>query len=181
MNDALDLIMSRRSVREYKDSEVENEKLFKILEAARWSPSSGNVQNWRFVVINEPNLKMQLAEACLGQYWITTVPVIIVVLSDDSKLRTLFGERGESTYSIENCSIAVQNMMLEAKSIGLDTCWLGAFDEDKVLRVVKSEDPNVHVRGVVALGYAAQIPPPPNRIALKEIVFFNEYGNKMVK
>lgn len=181
MNDALDLIKSRRSVREYKDTEVEKEKLFKVLEAARWSPSSGNVQNWRFVVVTDPAVKMQLADACIGQYWLTGVPVVIVVLSDDSKLKMLFGEKGETSYSIENCSLAIQNIMLEAKSIGLDTCWVGAFDEDKVLRVVKCDDPNVHARGIVALGYAKQVPPPPIRTELKEIVSFNEFGNKIQK
>ena len=122
MDDALELIKSRRSVREYKSKEVEKEKLLKVLESARWSPSAGNVQNWRFVIITDPAIKMQLADASIGQYWLTSVPAIIVVLSDDSKLVALFGEKGESTYSIQNCSLAIQNMMIEPKSLGLDTC-----------------------------------------------------------
>lgn len=181
MDDALNLIMSRRSVREYKKDEVEKEKLLKVLEAARWSPSSGNVQNWRFAVIDDASVKMQLAEACIGQYWLTSAPIIIIVLSDESKLTLLFGEKGESTYSVENCSLAMANMMIEAKSIGLDSCWVGAFDEDKVLRVLKCDDPNIHVRGVLVVGYAAVVPPPPKRLELKELVFFNEYGNRMIK
>lgn len=177
--DIINVIKKRRSVREYKDKKVEKNKLFKVLDAGRWSPSSGNVQNWRFVVVRDPSIKMQIAEACLGQYWLTGAPVIIVVASDDSKLRMLFGEKGESTYSVQNCSVAIQNMMIAAKGIGLDSCWVGAYDEEKILRIIKaSNDPNIHVHGLVALGYAANVPPPPKRMELDQLVFFNEYGNK---
>lgn len=172
------MIKSRRSVNEFLNNSVEKSKLLKVLDAARWSPSSGNVQNWRFVVISNPSTKMELAEAALGQYWLSTAPLVIVILSDDTKLNALFSEKGE-LYSIQNCSVAMENMMIEAKSIGLDSCWLGAFDEVKVLRAVKSEDPNVHARGLIALGYGANVPPPPLRIDLSQVTYFEEYGNKI--
>jgi nitroreductase len=176
--DILELIKKRRSVRDYFEKNVENEKLFKILEAGRWSPSSGNVQNWRFIVINDYKIKSQISEACLSQYWITAAPIIIVVLSDDSKLRMLFGQRGEMAYSIQNCSIAMHNMMLEAESIGLSSSWIGAYDEDKILRIVKIDDPNIVVRGIFAIGYAKNVPSAPARLELDKIVYFNSWGNK---
>ncbi len=179
--DILELIKSRRSVREYKTTPVEKDKLFRVLEAGRWSPSSGNVQNWRFVVVTNQSLKMQLAEACLGQFWMTSVPVLLVIASDDSKLRMLFGQRGESTYSIQNCSVAMMSMMLEAHSLGLASSWVGAYDENKIKRVLKIEDPNVTIRGLIAMGYSSQIPPPPRRLDLDKIVYFNEYGNNLFK
>jgi nitroreductase len=176
--DILELIKKRRSVKDYSEKTVENDKLFKILEAGRWSPSSGNVQNWRFVVINDYKIKSQISEACLGQYWINNAPIIIVVLSDDSKLRMLFGQRGEMAYSIQNCSIAMQNMMLEAESIGLSSSWIGAYDDDKILRVIKADDPNIIVRGIFAIGYAKNIPFAPVRLEIDKLAYFNTWGNK---
>jgi nitroreductase len=176
--DILDLIKKRRSVRNYTEKKVENEKLFKVLEAGRWSPSSGNVQNWRFVVITDYKIKSKIAEACLGQYWISNAPVIIVVVSDESKLRMLFGQRGEMAYSIQNCSIAMQNMMLEAESLGLSSSWIGAYDEDKIIRIIKAQDSNVVLRGVFAIGYGKNIPLAPVRLELDKLVYFNTWGNK---
>lgn len=179
--DVLDLIKERRSVRDYKEKLVDKEKLFRILEAGRWSPSSGNVQNWRFIVVTDDGLKMKLSEACLGQYWLTSVPVIIIVASDDSKLRMLFGSRGEKTYSVQNCSVAMMNMMLEAQSIGLNTSWVGAYDEEKILRLLRVENPDVSIRGLIALGYASKIPSPPRRLDLDKLVYFNQWGNNIFK
>lgn len=176
--DMLDLIKKRRSVRDYSEKNVENDKLFKVLEAGRWSPSSGNVQNWRFVVINDYKIKSQISEASLGQYWITTAPILIIVVSDDSKLRMLFGQRGEMAYSIQNCSIAMQNMMLEAESLGLSSSWIGAYDEDKILRIIKAQDSDVVLRGIFAIGYGKNIPSAPVRLELDKIVYFNKWGNK---
>ena len=176
--DILELIKKRRSVRDYLEKKVENEKLFKVLEAGRWSPSSGNVQNWRFLIITDFNIKSKLADACMGQYWIINAPIIVVVLSDDSKLRMLFGQRGEMTYSIQNCSVAMQNMMLAAESLKLSTSWVGAYDEEKVLRVLRVNDPNIVLRGMFAMGYSKKVPPPPVRIDLDKLVYFNLWGNK---
>jgi len=179
--DLLEVIKKRRSVRDFKIQKVEKNKIFKILEAGRWSPSSGNVQNWRFIVVNVASIKMDLAEACLGQYWLTNAPLLIVVASDDSKLRMLYGDRGESTYSVQNCSVAMMNMMLEAESLGLATSWVGVYDEDKILRVLKVEDPNISVRGLIALGYAKNTPQAPRRLDLDKLVNFNTYGNSIFK
>ncbi|MDD4354255.1 MAG: nitroreductase family protein [Candidatus Nanoarchaeia archaeon] len=176
--DMLELIKKRRSVRDYLEKNIENDKLFKVLEAGRWSPSSGNVQNWRFVVVNDYKIKSQISEACLGQYWISNAPAIIIVLSDDSKLRMLFGQRGEMNYSIQNCSIAMQNMMLEAESLGLSSSWVGAYDEDKILRIMKVEDLNIVLRGIFAIGYGKNIPSAPVRLDLDKLVYFNTWGNK---
>jgi nitroreductase len=176
--DVLDLIKKRRSVRDYLDKKVENEKLFKVLEAGRWSPSSGNVQNWRFVVINDSKIKFQISEACLGQYWIASAPIIIAVFSDDSKLRVLFGQRGELSYSIQNCSSAMQNMIIEAESLGLATSWIGAYDDEKIMRILKIDDPDISLRGMLSLGYARKVPNPPVKLELDKLVFFNEWGNK---
>ena len=176
--DVLELIKKRRSIRDYLDKKVENDKLFKVLEAGRWSPSSGNVQNWRFVVINDEAIKSRLADACLGQYWIMNAPLLIAVLSDDSKLRLLFGQRGEMSYSIQNCSVAMQNMMLEAENLGLGTSWVGAYDEEKVLRILRVADPNIVLRGIFAMGYSKSTPSPPVRIDLDKLVYFNLWGNR---
>ncbi len=179
MEDILELIKSRRSVRNYSDKPVEKEKLFKILEAGRWSPSSGNVQNWRFVVVNNDSLKLKLAESCLGQYWLTEAPAIIIVCSVEEKIRILFGSRGEQLYSVQNCSVAIQNMLIEATSLGLGSCWVGAYDEEKIKRILRIKDSNVSVRGLITIGYAEEVPPPPKRYELDRLVYFNKWGNKV--
>lgn len=173
--DVFQAIFDRRSIRKYLDRPVEEEKILKILDAARWAPSIGNLQDWQFVVVREKGRKIQLSEAALGQYWLANAPIVIVVCSKIKRLTRIYGDLGEQVYSIMDCSIAMQNIMLAAHAQRLSSTLIATFDENSVKRILKIPE-GIRVYGMVPIGYPAEKPNPPHRMGLEHNVFFENYG-----
>ncbi|RMF56079.1 nitroreductase family protein [Candidatus Woesearchaeota archaeon] len=176
--DVFECIKSRRSIRKFLDTPVEWEKINHVLEAGTFAPSSGNLQNWRFIITTDEDQKKELSEACFDQYWIASAPVLITVVSESEKVERFYGIRGERLYAVQNCAAAIQNMLLAANALGLGSCWVGAFDEIKVARVLKIPD-SVRPQAILPLGYPDERVPTPNRYQLADKVFIEEYGNKI--
>jgi nitroreductase len=150
----IDAIKGRTSVRDYKSEPVPEDVLESILEAAVHAPSSGNVQDWHFVVVKTPEGRNALAAAAFNQGFVAKAPVVIVVCTDLGMITKAYGDRGRSLYSIQNTSAAIQNLMLAAWDKGLGTCWIGAFNEDEVksAAVLPRE---VRPLALITLGYPA--------------------------
>jgi len=174
----IDLIKDRRSIREYVKRDIPYEDILEIIEAARWAPSSGNLQNWYFVIVkNRENIE-KIAKAT-RQEFVKDANTIIVVCSDDKLVESIYGERGKM-YAIQNVAAAIQNMLLVATEKGIGTCWIGAFDEDMVKEIVGIPK-DISVHALITLGYYSRKPNPPKRKDLGEIVFFEKWGNKKYK
>ncbi len=168
--DVFEAIRRRRSIRRFlSDRDVDEKDLIMLLEAATLAPSAGNAQPWRFIVVRTPELKAALARAALGQGFVAEAPVVIVVCVDLARARAAYGERGESLYCIQDTAAAVQNINLAAVSLGLGTCWVGAFDEAEVMMAL---DLPASLRPValIPLGYPAESPRPRPRRPLDEVV-----------
>jgi nitroreductase len=177
--DVMDCIMLRRSVRKYTNKPVEWEKVGKLIYAARAAPSSGNVQNWRFIIVNDDGLKQSIGDACSGQVWVANAPVIIAVVADVKKAVQFYGVRGERLYSIQNCAAAIQNILLTAVDLGLGACWVGAFDENLVGDLLGIPD-DKRLQALITVGYPAQKPVEPEwRQEMYTITFLNSYGGRM--
>ncbi len=158
-------IQNRFSVRSYQDKPVEEEKLLRVLEAARLAPSAGNRQEWRFVVVRDAETRRALMDAANGQAFIAQAPVVIAACAQ--------GERhvmtcGQLSYPID-VAIALEHIALAATEEGLGTCWVGAFKEDQVKRIL-GLPADVRVVELMPLGYPATSPGPKRRLALEEIV-----------
>ncbi|RLG17549.1 nitroreductase family protein [Nanoarchaeota archaeon] len=175
--DIFKVIKGRRSIRRYVDRKVSRLDIVKILDAARWAPSAGNLQNWYFIVVRDKGKKLQLSEACLGQEFVALAPVVIVACADNRSIGMFYGERGERLYSIQNVAAAVQNMLLMAHSLGLGSCWVGAFDTEMVKNILRIPD-NVEPQAVVTIGYPGEKPPAPKRKDLDRMVFLEEWGKR---
>ena len=140
----LEHIRMRQSDRAYLDRAVEQDKLDRILEAARLAPSACNAQPWKFIVVNEPGLRSKIAEASsaknLGFNRFTDqVPVFIVVIRERTKVIAWIGGRvKDKDYSLIDIGIAAENICLQATAEGLGTCMLGWFDEKKGERTLES-------------------------------------------
>lgn len=177
--DLFQAIFDRRSVRKFLDKPVEEEKILKILDAGRWAPSAGNIQDFQFIVVRDVGKRLQLSEAALGQYWISRAQVIIVVCSKIDKLTRIYGEIGESTYSVMDCVLAAQNMMLAAHSLGLGSCYIPTIDYGAVKRILNIPE-GIKVYAFIPIGYSAEKPNPPHRAGLETMTFFDEYGKTWV-
>lgn len=169
----LDIIKHRRTIRNFKDEDVSDEDLRKILEAGNSAPCAGKLSNWRFIIVKYQKDKEKLAEACFNQEWIANASVLIVVCSDNSRLTGIYGKRGD-TYAIQNTAAAIQNILIEATALGIGSAWIGAFDPDGIIRTLEIPD-YVEIHAVIALGYANE-KPRVIKLKLPDVVFFDKWG-----
>ncbi len=154
----LDLIKHRKSVRVFLDKPVEREKIMMCLEAARLAPSACNSQPWKFIVVDDKQLKNKLCDSAFsGIYSINTfckmAPVIVVVISEKSKFIARVGGmfRGTKYYLID-IGIACEHFILEAEDLGLGTCWIGWFNEQAVKSILNiPQQKKIDI--LIALGY----------------------------
>jgi nitroreductase len=168
----------RRSIRKFLSVHVEWEKLCKIVSAGACAPCAGNIQNWKFVIITDHDTKEKVAESALEQYWIGTAPAIIVVCAETSNIKKFYGLRGEKLYSIQNCSAAIQNMLLQVINLNLGTCWVSAFDENMLSRTLGIPD-DVRPQAILPIGYPDEKPPKPMKLDLADFTYKEGYGNKI--
>lgn len=167
--EVFEAIKKRRSIRRFDPKkEVTEEQVEKLLEAARWAPSAGNLQSWFFVVVRDQGVKEELVEAALGQDFIAEAPIVIVSCADLKRSSSRYGNRGSTLYAIQDATIATQNLWLAATEMGLGGAWIGAFDEDKVSQIL---DLPSRLRPIVILpiGYPAESPLPPPRRSIEEV------------
>jgi len=178
----IDLVKHRKSIRDFLDKSVEREKIMTCLEAARLAPSASNSQPWRFIVVDDKQLKKKLCKAAFGGvYFINsfckTAPVIIVVISEKSKFTTRIGAmfRGTQFYLID-IGIACEHLVLQAEDLGLGTCWIGWFNE-RAVKSVLNIPRNKKIDILIALGYydREKLGTEHGREPMEKIASFNSY------
>lgn len=162
-------VQLRRSVRAFAEDEVSDEAVERLLEAARWAPSAGNIQPWEFVVVRKPETKRKLAKAALDQNFIEEAPVAIVVCVDHARSGQGYGDRGISLYCIQDAAAATENMLLAACALGLGACWVGAFREDEARAAINAPR-DVRPVAIIPVGHPAESPMPPHKRPLKDMV-----------
>ena len=139
------------------------------MEAARWAPSGGNLQPWRFVVVSAADRRRELASAALGQGFVAQAPVVIVVCAVPEESARHYGDRGRELYALQDTAAATENLLLAATGAGLGACWVGAFDEHRVRRVL-GLDPGWRPVAVVPIGHPAETPDRRSRRGLEEVL-----------
>jgi len=169
--DVSEAIQKRRSVRKYQTRNIENDKLDRVLEAGRLAPSARNLQEWRFVVVRDGSRRKRLAEAAKGQTFVGEAPVVIAACAT---VTDYVMTCGQLTYPID-LAIAVEHMVLASAAEGLGTCWIGAFYEEEVKKVLNIP-PEVRVVALLAIGYPDESPSLRPRKEMDEIVAFETWG-----
>jgi len=160
-----DVIRSRRSIRAYRSDPVEQEKLERIMEAARRAPSAANRQPLYFYVVRDEETRAALLEA-YSQQWLADAPVIICACHrpDDAWRRS----DGKS-YADVDLTIAMDHLILAATAEGLGTCWIGAFKPEPLRRVLGIPC-ELEPVALTPLGYPEEEPSERPRKTLEEIV-----------
>ncbi len=167
--DLLEIIRNRRSIRSYKKRDLPQDIIEKLLEAARWAPSAGNVQPWGFVVASSRKIKQSLSMAAFGQKDLEEASVVIVVCADEKLAEQSYGVRGKSLFCLQDTAAAIQNIMLTAYSLGLGSCWIGAFKEDEIRQVIKAPK-EMRPIALIPVGYPNEAPPARSRRPVGEIM-----------
>jgi nitroreductase len=163
-------IAKRRSVRSYTTTPVEPEKLELILQAARLSPSARNQQIWKFVVVRTPETREKLVHACDEQAYLAEADTVVCCCA--AKYDMLL-PNGEATHTMD-LAVAASFMMLQATELGLGSCWVGSFNQDKIKRLLRIPE-EIKVVCLIALGYPHFTPPASDRKPLSEIVSIESY------
>ena len=145
-------IKTRRSVRAYSSRPIPADVMEKMRQALRFAPSACNLQPWHFIFVMEPELRRKLAEIAHGQSWMAEAPVTVVACGFLQEAFQAMGGRGSS--ADVDVAIAVDHLTLAAVAEGLGTCWIGAFDEARVKRLL-GVPRRAKVVAMTPLGYPA--------------------------
>lgn len=166
----LEAIKQRRSIRQFQRKTLPPDALDTLIDALRWAPSAGNLESRRFYFVFNEGLKTKLARAALGQAFIAQAPLAVVACADQ-RIVGHYGERGQRLYSLMDVAASVQNLHLAAMARGLGSCWVGAFEEDEVKRLLELP-PYLRPVAIIPVGFAAEHPEPPPRMPQKDTVVF---------
>lgn len=172
--------MNRQSDRKYSEKAVEKEKLERIVEAGRMSPSACNAQPWKFIVVTEPGLLKEVAEAASAKLlgmnsFVTQAPVQIVIVREKPNFSSKVGATIKNKdYSLIDIGIAAENICLQAEADGLGSCIIGWFDE-KMLRKILKIPGSKRVELIITLGYSLSDQREKRRKPEGETVSYNKY------
>jgi Nitroreductase len=167
--DVFDAMREAHSVRQFTSEPLPAPTLTRLLEAACWAPSAGNLQPWYFYVVQGEALKRRLASACQDQRQVAEAAAAVVVTADPARSSERYGERGAQLYCLQDTAAAIQNILLAATGLGIASCWVGAFDERQVQELVEAP-PRLRAVAIVCLGYSNEVEEEPKeRLRVAEV------------
>jgi nitroreductase len=161
----IESILSRKSIRKYEKKEIPKEVLNQIFEAGRNAPSAANKQPIHFIVLRDHELKKQLTT--IFSRFLKDSPVVIVGCADVKSLLT-------GRWAVVDTTIAMQNMVIAAWSLGIGSCWIGAFNEKKVKETLKIPD-RWKVVALITLGYPAKQPKQREKKSLEKMFSYDSF------
>ena len=165
----MEAIRARRSIRRFLEKPVEEEKILAVLDSGRLAPSARNMQDWRFIVVRDQATRQKLAVAAKDQQFVAQAPAVIAACGTSNYILTC----GQPTYAID-VTIALDHMTLAAASLGLGTCWIGAFYEDQAKKILGVPD-DVRIVALMPLGYPAEEPLPRPRKEIGDIMAWEHW------
>jgi nitroreductase len=162
--DVSSAIQQRRSIRKYKAKEIPHDQLMEILDAARLAPSGANRQPWQMIVVTDAERKRGLVPICKDQKFIADCSAFIAAIDDPSQ-----------KWARVDVSIALEHIALTAVEKGLGTCYIGAFDGEKLATYLGIPKPYIVTVGL-ALGYPDEAPEARSRKPMAELLHWERYG-----
>jgi len=174
--DIMEAIQTRRSIRRYRPDPIPPDRESGLLDALRLSPSAGNRQPWRFILVREPDLIQRLARECSWERLsplraLTTAQLVIVGCGLPGECVPVGSLDGD----IVDVVIALQSAVLAATGLGLGTCWIGAFYEDRVKALLDVPE-EARVIALLAVGVPDESPPARSRLEPSELFYGDTYG-----
>lgn len=180
-SDFLEFLKNRHSVRAYSNTPVEKEKINRIIEAGRLAPSACNGQPWRFIVIDDPDLKDQIADTTSNRivginHFTKQAPVHIVIVIERTNFTSNIGRLlKKKPFPLFDVGFAASQMCLQAQAEGLGTCIIGWFNEDKVKKILNIPS-RKRLAFIVTVGYPNEKEKKEKkRKTVEEIMSVNKY------
>lgn len=174
-NPVIEAIKGRRSVRYYKPDPLPRELVEKVIEAGNWAPSAGNLQPWRFVVVEDEKIRERLRETAIPK-WRSVMETLEEDEPERYEIYSKHVDREDPVYysapvivfvigpSSINCALACENMMLAAHSLGLGSCYVGwgalILDDLEMIELLELKKEE-SILGPIVMGYPEKYPNPP--------------------
>ena len=159
-------IRNRRSIRKYQAKEIPHDVLLQVLESARLAPSGANRQPFQLIVVTDAEKKKGLVPLCKNQHFVEEASVFVAGVDDP-----------QQKWSRVDLSIALDHLSLAALEHGLGTCWVGAFDAEKLASYLEVPKDKV-ITVCMSIGYPDESPEARTRKSMAEIIFWNSYGKR---
>jgi nitroreductase len=171
----IDKFKSRRSIRKFSTKPVDFKKICDIVEAGLNAPCAGNVQNYKIIIVEQKDKKIECGKIAIQQYWLSEAPYLIVVVREDSELLSLYPVRGE-LYSIQNVAAVIENMVMAAHFHDLGTCWVEAGDNE-VLKESLGVPIECKIDAIIPVGYPLENP-QVSKVETTGLLFFEKWGER---
>ena len=172
--DVREAIRTRRSVRAFRSDPIPEATLRDLLGLAAWAPSAGNLQSRDFVVVRDEARRRALAAAALDQDFVAEAPAVVVVCANAKRVEGKYGRRGRELYMIQDAAAATQNLLLAAHDAGLGSCWVGAFDEEAVRKLL-ALPAGIRPVAIIPVGRPDERPETPGRLPPDDVVHWERW------
>ncbi|MFC1952851.1 nitroreductase family protein [Chloroflexota bacterium] len=166
--DFIQLVKKRYSVRSYKSIPVEDDKLNKILEAARLAPTGSNSQAFQLIVIHTAGREEEL-KPLYNKDWFTQAPIIICACAV-----SVPDQPYNESRQYRNIAIVMDHLIMEATDLGLGTCWIGAYDQEATRKILGIPE-DAHPVILATIGYADDQPKEKVRKPIEELVRYERW------
>lgn len=168
-------VKKRQAVRSYLDKPINDDLIKKVLETANLSPSAGNLQARKVVIVKDLSIRQKLKDICRGLGRFPNPPdggpqVIFVVCAVPDESAVRFEDRGRNLYALQDATIFASYLQLAAVSLGLSTCWVGSFNESEVSKILELPENLIPV-ALIPIGYSDEEVRPKERKNLQDLVF----------
>ncbi|MGC9069524.1 MAG: nitroreductase family protein [Thermoprotei archaeon] len=167
----MDIIKGRRAIRAFKETEIPRDYVIKILESGIWAPSGSNIQAWEFILITDKNMIEKIKLISPGLFGNPSALIVLCINKEKAKKGGRLGEN----MALMDISMAAQNMMLMAYSLGIGSCPIVSSNKiglKELLEIPEYVEPAL----IISLGYPQFWPKPPQRRPLQEVVHLEKFG-----
>lgn len=175
-----EVIKKRASIRKYSDKKPEIIDIIKCIEAANLAPSPGNLAILKYLIIESPEKINEIAEAC-QQEFIKQSKILILICSEQRNATAAYEARGKK-YTKQHAGAAIENLLLEITNKGLASCWVGAYSDMIIKRILDIPD-DIDIEAVLPIGYQSKIDKTIQRKKplLENRIYFGTWKNKYRK
>ena len=172
-----EILNKRCSIREFSTKPVKWDKVLEAIDAACQSPFAGNINNLKFIIVENQDLKNKITECC-QQDWIADAPIIVVVCSDETQLTIMYDERGK-IYSKQQVGAAIQTFLLKIIDLGLSSCWVGSYTDENIKSCLKIPQ-KINIEAVLPIGYKSRTCKPKKlrKKPLEEVILWESWKNE---
>ncbi|MEA3414207.1 MAG: nitroreductase family protein [Nanoarchaeota archaeon] len=176
--DTISAIESRRSVREFSKKKPDWRNIIEAINSTQYAPMAGGIFSLKFLIIDKKDTIQKISKWS-EQEFIQDVQYIVAFITDPKKTEISFNERSKK-YLPQQAGSAIQNFMLHLTEIGLSTCWIGHFNDEKIKALLKIPK-EMEIEAMFPIGFAKKKPKQTKKEALYEKLYFNIWGNKYMK